>query len=242
MEKTITEIQASPTGLRRSEFFTRGELIIREGAGKEPSRTIAGYAIVFGVPSVPLWEDEHEQVFEVIDASAVTRELLDRSDIKMTMFHDRQLILARSKEGAGTLSYSIDDKGVAFEFEAPNTVDGDKALELVRRGDISGCSFAFTTDYDNREAVSRERATVGDKVRTTYTVRSIAGIYDFTLAADPAYEQTQCAIREIVEREREAERIEAERLMEEKRREEETRREMIRKQIAEMRLLAGQIV
>ena len=242
MDKTTTQLQASPTGMRRSEHFTLCELSVRERGDKEPSRTIAGYAIVFGVPSVPLWEDEHEQVFEVIDAGAVPRELLDRSDIKMTMFHDRQLILARSREGEGTLSYSIDDKGVAFEFEAPATVDGDKALELVRRGDISGCSFAFTTDFTDRDKVSRERVTTGDKVRTTYTVRSIGGIYDFTLAADPAYEQTQCAIREIVEREREAERIEAERLMEEKRREEETRREMIRKQIAEMRLLAGQIV
>ena len=242
MDKTITQLQTSPTGLRRTEFFTRGELMVRERGDKEPSRTIAGYAIVFGVPSVPLWEDEHEQVFEVIDASAVSRELLDRSDIKMTMFHDRQLMLARSKEGEGTLSYSIDDKGVAFEFEAPNTVDGDKALELVRRGDISGCSFAFSTDYSNREAVSCERVTIGDKVRTTYTVRSIAGIYDFTLAADPAYEQTGCAIREMIEREREAERMEAERVKEEKRREDEARRETIRKQIAEMRLLAGQIV
>ncbi|MBO5246147.1 MAG: hypothetical protein J6B28_02680, partial [Eubacterium sp.] len=41
------------------------------------------------------------------------------------------LILARSKNGKGTLTYSVDDKGVYFEFEAPKTVDGDKALELV---------------------------------------------------------------------------------------------------------------
>lgn len=211
----------------RSEFFTPCELFIREGLGGASSRTIGGYAIVFGVPSVPLYEDDAEEVREVIDAGAVSRELLDASDIKMTMFHDRQLILARSKEGAGTLSYDIDERGVSFEFDAPNTVDGDKALELVRRGDICGCSFAFSTDYNNREMVSRETTHGGGRSFTTFTVRKIAGIYDFTLAADPAYEQTGCAIREMMQREKEAAAAC-----------DDLRNEKIRQQVAEMRLRA----
>lgn len=217
---------------RRSEFFCGGTLYVRERDDGAPSRTIAGYAIVFGVPSVPLYEDEREVVREVIDASAVTREVLDASDVKMTMFHDRQLILARSKGGAGTLSYSVDKKGVSFEFEAPHTTDGDKALELVRRGDISGCSFAFSTDYNNRTMVERTAGVEADgRVSTLFTVRTITGIYDFTLAADPAYEQTGCEVREIIMREKAEAAARAEALRVTREQENET----IRQQVQEMR-------
>lgn len=113
----------------------------------------------------------------------------------MTMFHDRHLILARSKNGKGTLTYNVDDKGVYFEFEAPKTVDGDKALELVRRGDIAGCSFMFTTHYYDNAFVSRSVKIVKGKTIVTYTVKVITGIYDFTLAADPAYPDTNCNAR-----------------------------------------------
>ena len=172
---------------------TPAELRIREaGEGEAPSRTITGYAILFNTQSAPLWSDDEEEAREVIAPEAVTRELLDGCDIKMTMFHDRQLILARSKNGTGTLTYSVDERGVAFSFDAPKTADGDKALELVRRGDISGCSFAFRTHYYDRAYVERNVERKDGKTLITYTVRSIIGIYDFTLAADPAYPDTNC--------------------------------------------------
>jgi uncharacterized protein len=182
-------------------LHTATDLRVREaGEGESESRTITGYAILFNTPSVSLYDYDDEEGREIIAPGAVTKELLDVCDIKMTMFHDRQLILARSKNGAGTLSYSVDDKGVAFEFEAPNTADGDKALELVRRGDISGCSFAFSTHYYDSAFVSRSVEKVGDKTIVTYTVNVITGIYDFTLAADPAYPDTNCEAeaRELV--------------------------------------------
>lgn len=186
---------------------TPSELRIREEEGGAPSRTITGYAILFNTPSVPLWEDDEEEACEVIAPEAVTREFLDGCDVKMTMFHDRQLILARSKNGTGTLTYSVDERGVAFSFDAPNTADGDKALELVRRGDISGCSFAFRTHYYDRAYVERSAERVDGKTKITYTVRSMIGIYDFTLAADPAYPDTNCEAetRELVSHLREPE-------------------------------------
>lgn len=212
----------------RRECFAPTGLQIRENDGGE-SRTITGYAILFDTPSAPMYDDGEEEAREIISAEAVTRELLDTSDIKMTMFHDRQLILARSRKGAGTLKYSVDEKGVLFEFEAPATVDGDKALELVRRGDISGCSFAFSTRYYDRQYVSRDVERKNGKTLITYTVRVITGLYDFTLAADPAYPDTSCAARELVQG-----------LMEEKpSKEKDEERERIREQIGEMRRAAS---
>ena len=207
------------------------DLRVREAQeGEAASRTITGYAILFGVPSEPLYAYDDEEAREVIAPGAVTKELLDGCDIKMTMFHDRQLILARSKNGAGTLTYGVDDKGVYFEFEAPNTVDGDKALELVRRGDISGCSFAFSTHYYDSAYVSRDVQRVDGKTIITYTVNVITGIYDFTLAADPAYPDTNCEaeVRELIRELREPEQPDGK----------EEREKKAREQVREMRRAA----
>ena len=210
-------------------MHTPSELRIREEEGGAPSRTITGYAILFNTPSVPLWEDDKEEAREVIAPEAVTRDFLDGCDIKMTMFHDRKLILARSKNGAGTLTYTVDERGVAFSFDAPNTADGDKALELVRRGDIFGCSFAFRTHYYDRAYVERSVERVDGKTKKTYTVRRMIGIYDFTLAADPAYPDTNCdaEARELVSHLREPE--------EEPKKE----NEKMREQVQEMRRAAS---
>ena len=126
-------MEKNKTTIVRRSVNTTSQLFIRE-EGKGESRVIAGYAILFNSPSEPLWQDEDSEAREVIAPEAITADFLNRQDIKMTMFHDRQLILARSKNGEGSLSYKVDEKGVSFEFEAPRTVDGDKALELVRRG------------------------------------------------------------------------------------------------------------
>lgn len=210
---------------------TPTELHVRESAeGEAPSRTITGYAILFNVPSAPLWSDEDSEAREVIAPEAVTKDVLDAQDIKMTMFHDRQLILGRSNKGGGTLSYTVDDKGVAFEFDAPNTVDGDKALELVRRGDISGCSFAFTTHYYDSDFVERQSEVAPNGVnKITYRVKAVTGIYDFTLAADPYYPDTSVEAREF------AKELKREQTPEPDPKQEEEKKAKMREQLREMR-------
>lgn len=184
--------------IQRTTPAASASLHVRENSdpAAEPSRTITGRAIVFGVESEPLWADADSEAREVIAPEAITRELLDGCDIRFTMFHDRQLILARSCHGSGTLRYSVDAEGVTFEFDAPRTADGEKALELVRRGDISGCSFAFATAYGDPSCVERTVRREGGRSLVTYTVRSIDAVHDFTLAADPAYPATEVEARE----------------------------------------------
>lgn len=194
--------------IRRSRLLTApaAELYVREvGEGEKPSRAIAGYAILFNTPSAPMWEDEECIAREIIAPEAVTKELLDQSDIKFTMFHNRERILARSNKGVGSLTYAVDERGVSFEFEAPETADGDMALEAVRRGDIAGCSFLFSTYYYDSAFVSVERQQVEGRTEVTYIVRTIVGIYDFTLAADPAYPDTEVSARELIDMQRQPE-------------------------------------
>lgn len=184
----------------RRQMFTLANLQVREAAeGEAPSRTITGYAVLFGVPSAPLWQDEDSEAREVIAAGAITKELLDGCDIKMTMYHNRQCLLARSNKGVGTLSYEVDEKGVKFTFDAPNTQHGDEALELIRRGDISGCSFMFTTRYYDDACVSRTATVVNGVTMITYTVKAITGVYDFTITDNPAYPDTSVEAREFVD-------------------------------------------
>lgn len=175
------------------EIQTQGLRIRETNDGEKESRTITGTAIVFNTPTT-LYKGEDKEIREQILPEAVTRELLDRSDIKMTMFHNRELILARSVNGKGTLRYTRTGRGVDFEFDAPATVDGDKALALVRSGDLSGCSFAFSI-YDWNTHADRETFDEGGTKVTLYSVREIAGIHDFTIAADPAYPTTEVAAR-----------------------------------------------
>lgn len=175
-------------------------LRIREATAGAESRTIEGYALKFGVRSRLLC-DWWNNYYEVLEPGCVTREMLDKQDIKLTMFHDRQLVLARSNKGNGTLNYEVDKVGVKFWAEMPHTVDGDKALELVSRGDIAGCSFIYSTDEgDSENAVSYERLDEkgddGEDILLRH-VKRIDNVYDFTITTDPAYEQTDVSKREV---------------------------------------------
>ncbi len=188
--------------MKKRTIAVMADLHIREAASGEESRIIEGYALKFGVRSRLLcdWWDYY---YEQLEPGCVTREMLDRQDIKLTMFHDRQLILARSNKGVGTLSYEVDAVGVRFWAEMPHTVDGDKALELVQRGDIAGCSFCYSTDEgDSENAVSyerlKEKTENGEDILLRH-VKRIDNVYDFTLATDPAFEQTTVSRREVEE-------------------------------------------
>lgn len=175
----------------RSFIGGKCQPVLREATeGEKESRIIEGYAIVFGVESRIL-ADYWDNYREIIEPGAITEDRLKEMDIKMTMYHNREKILARSVNGEGTLKLSVDEVGVHYEFEAPNTVDGDTALELVKRGDLSGSSFMFWTD--EKSGVSYEKRSDGIMLRR---VKTIGMIYDMTIAADPAYEETTVAARE----------------------------------------------
>lgn len=182
-------------GIMRRDMPCVGGLRVRQREEGGESRVIEGTAIVFNRPSVPLYEDNDLVIREVIAPEAVTRELLDRSDILATLYHDNTRILARSLDGAGTLSYEITPEGVRFSFEAPDTEDGRTALSLVKRGEISGCSFAFGIDTGDPEAQTRTVATEGGRRVVTYTVRKIEMIRDFTLTPRPCYRDTSVGTR-----------------------------------------------
>lgn len=188
-------MEANDKRKRETRFFSvQGQPRIREYAeGGGDSRIIEGYAIVFGVQS-KLLIDWGEAYREIIEPGAVTQENLVRFDIKMTLWHNRERLLARSNRGVGTLTLTVDEVGVKYSFEAPRTPDGDTALELVKRGDLAGSSFIFWSDETT--SVSYTKNEEGVIIRH---VNRIDEIFDMTIASDPAYAQTNVTAREMNE-------------------------------------------
>lgn len=164
------------------------------------SRTIRGTAIVFNSESQLL--DEGGQRFkEIIAPEAATMEWLMTQDIKMNILHDRNLTIARCNKGVGSMRLSVDEKGVQFEFEAPKCDIGDRCLELVRRGDYSGCSFEFWPKKYDIQEVRNEDGTVD----LTIVHREFEAIGSLTIGMDPAYMATSVNVRELTAHEEPAE-------------------------------------
>lgn len=158
-----------------------------EGGG----RIIEGYAIVFDVQS-RLLSDYWENYYEIIESGAITEESLREMDIKMTIWHNREKLLARSNKGVGTLKLTVDEIGVKYEFEAPDTADGNNAWVLTKRGDLSGSSFSYWSD--ERSSV---RYTTDENDILVRHVERIDKIFEMTIASDPAYTETNVTAREI---------------------------------------------
>ena len=170
------------------------QLAIREAQeGQEgESRTITGTAIVFNSESEVL-DDWGERFREVILPEAVTMEFLNTQDIKMNLLHERELTIARCNKGQGSMRLWVDEKGVNFEFEAPNCDLGDRCLELVRRGDYSGCSFEFyPKDFEVKRTMNAD-----DKEDVLIIHKNFEFISALTIGMDPAYKQTSVNVREL---------------------------------------------
>lgn len=191
--------------LERQIELQLSELHVREAEGGERSRTIEGYAVVFGVRSVNLtpWSSERE-VYEIMERGCIDQELLNRSDVVLTAFHDNTAILGRSRNGMGTLEMQVDERGLKVRCTLANTERANELLSAIERGDISGMSFAFTADEeDNVNGVAYERTdekAADGKTVWLRRVRKVTGLYDVTIAGHPAYEQTTIEAREIDEK------------------------------------------
>lgn len=182
MEENKREIRnvAFPVSLCRSE-------------DAKESRIVEGYAMLFDTPSDGLCFDE------IIERGALDG-VIERSDVLAVLNHsvDRG-VLARSRNGEGSLQLIVDEKGLLYRFEAPRTALGDELLENLRRGEICESSFCFTVEADTWH--------YGD-TRDSRTIHKIAEVFDVSPVYNGAYSATTVYTRgrEDMHRER-AERM-----------------------------------
>lgn len=159
-------------------------------------RIIEGYAIVFNQRSKLIMDwNLWKRVIEVISPTAVNTDLINRCDVIANIEHNNFRMLARSLNGKGTLTLTIDSVGLKYRFACPKTADGEFAYEMVKRGDITGSSFAYRNDDDECNVVySKEKDDNGDDV-IIRTVNKIDSIYDVSIVLHPAYMGTSVEAR-----------------------------------------------
>ena len=173
--------------------------------GQDESRVVAGQPIIFGVRSVNLtpW-NEQRKVYEVLEPGCISDELIQRSDVILNINHSTKVtdVLGRCNKGQGTLNLELREGAIIASCELPNTNAANDTLELIKRGDISGMSFAFEDDHnDNENGVTYERTSEVEDGKEVWLrhVKRITGLYDVSIVTHPAYEQTSVGTREANE-------------------------------------------
>ena len=175
--------------------------------GEQESRTIIGMPIVYGQRSVNLtpWSEDRE-VYEVLEAGFISPELLQRSDVVLNLNHSNKVtdILGRFRNSErDTLTLELLAQGMACRCAMPNTNNANDTLELMRRGDIDGMSFAFNDKPRDRESViyerTNERSADGKKEVWLRRVLRATGLYDVSIVTHPAYAQTSVVTREFAD-------------------------------------------
>lgn len=152
---------------------------LRAVKNDDGTTTVTGYAIVFDQPSEPLPFIEY-----------ISRDALKGVDFSSTLFlyaHDFNKILSRAD--SGTLTTEIDDHGLKFTAQLPNTTLGNDTRENILAGNVKGCSFGFTIAPDG------DRWATGDDGSTIHYVDQIATVDELTLTPIPAYTQTSVTVK-----------------------------------------------
>jgi HK97 family phage prohead protease len=134
---------------------------------KDDSGTVEGIASVV--------EKKYDMLFydEVIAKGAFDDALT--GDIRVLFNHDMNLVLGRSK--SGTASIFIDaDGNLAYRYKTPNRSYAKDLEDMVKSGDVSQSSFAFTVKEEkwNWAKVKGERdMRVITKIDTLYDVSPV---------------------------------------------------------------------
>ena len=174
--------------------------------GQQESREIEGRPIVFGVRSVNLtpWSSTRK-VYEILEPGCISRELLAKSDVILNLNHSNMVpdVLGRFRNSdKDTLSLELRGDGIDCRCDLPRTNNANDALELMKRGDITGMSFAFEDDWEDSEnGVSYEKTNDIEDGKEVWLrhVKKITGLYDVAIVTHPAYEQTTVGLREASE-------------------------------------------
>lgn len=184
-------------------------------------QTVVGYGAVFNSMSNDLGGFR-----EYIAPEAFEGRLDD--DVRFLVNHDANLVLARTTNN--TLRLSVDEKGLRYEADMPNTSTARDLMELLKNGTISQSSFAFTVEDDSWEMKD------GMNVRT---INKVSRLYDVSSVTYPAYNaaSSSVALRSMEEwqEKEEAKKLE-ENLAKEKEEGIKEEKDLMKRSLAEMRL------
>lgn len=161
---------------------------IRAESNEKYGDYITGRPIVYGSKA-----NIGGQFIEIIERGA-----LDKADLKDVAFlvnHNTSMIpLARSRNNNenSTMQMEVDDKGliIRVNLDTENNSDARNLYSAVKRGDITGMSFAFNIEKDGSRWEELK-----SNLPTRY-IRSISKVYEVSAVTRPAYESTEISARD----------------------------------------------
>jgi len=165
--------------MERRSYLGDGLKIEKRESGE---RVLHGYAAVFYRSDDPGTEYELRQgLKERVASTAFSTAVGGPRDVK-GMWNHTQLLGSRD---AGTLRLFVDQRGLRYEIDLPNTQAGNDVATLVERGDVRGSSFGFRA---KRAPISRGQS---------YDVRELQDVdlLDVGPVAEPAYSGTSVGMR-----------------------------------------------
>ena len=151
-----------------------------EERGENGAMNIKGYAVVFNTESQPI----RGKFVEIIEKRAFDN--VDLSDVFLLYNHASGSVLGSSK--SGSLELRVDEKGLEFRAELPNTRLGRDTFELIKRGDVRGVSFGFIASKDSWNA------RVSPEVRT---ITQFKQVREISITPFPAYKETAVSTRSL---------------------------------------------
>jgi HK97 family phage prohead protease len=168
-------------GLERRNF-TNSEIRVENAE----SREVIGYASVFtNTDGNPALSENLGGFREKIDPEAFNG-VLD-NDVRALFNHDPNLILGRTT--AGTLSLSVDERGLKYNFTAPDTTTGNDLLVNLENGNITQSSFGFIVEEDDWDE--------DENGMTIRTIKKVGRLLDVSPVVYPAYPDAEVGKRSL---------------------------------------------
>lgn len=189
-----------------------------EEEGKEPSFFVEGYASTF--EEYTLFEDDEAIYNERIEPTAFDE--ADMTDVVFLLDHTGR-VYARTKNG--TVSLSVDDKGLFSRTDLSKTEASRSVYEDIEAGNYDQMSFAFTVAEQRFE----EKRIEGEKPIYTRIIDRVKKVYDISAVGFPANPTTNIGIATREAFDGAIEGFKAERLKEERDRQEKARQRAIAK-------------
>lgn len=115
---------------------------------------IEGYVVKWNQRSHVMTDWWGDKFVERVAKGAFSRSLSEKDEIVAFWAHKSHMILGSTK--AGTLELTEDDVGLRYKIVPPDNTWGRDAVESIRRGDVSGTSFAFYVRKDDWEYLAEE--------------------------------------------------------------------------------------
>ena len=150
----------------------------------EAGGVITGRPIVYNSRADMGWFEEY------IDPGAL--DVTDLTDVRFLVNHDFSKIpLARARRNTpnSTMQLTTDNEGLAIRvnLDIENNTDAKNLYSAVKRGDITGMSFAFGVDKDEWSNLESDYP--------TRHIKSISSVVEVSAVTFPAYEATEINAR-----------------------------------------------